>query len=52
MSHHSDDYGIDRGTCKARFQQSPVEVFARFLAIDQVSVINFFTKGLRTLTYI
>ena len=40
-NHHSDDYsngvGSDRGTCRARYQQSPVEVFARFLAVDQDS---------------
>lgn len=37
---HVDDFinGIssERATCRARYQQSPVEVYARFLADDQV----------------
>ncbi|XP_063707081.1 transmembrane protein 132E [Culicoides brevitarsis] len=37
LSHHSEDYNSDRGSCKARYQQSPVEVYARFLAVDQDS---------------
>ena len=40
-NHHTDDFvngvGPDRNTCRARYQQSPVEVFARFLAVDQVN---------------
>lgn len=40
-SHHNDDFsngvGSDRMACRARYQQSPVEVFARFLAVDQDS---------------
>lgn len=28
---------MERTTCRARYQQSPVEVYARFLAIDQVN---------------
>lgn len=40
-NHHSDDFvngvGGDRSTCRARYQQSPVEVYARFLAVDQDS---------------
>lgn len=40
-SHHTDDFsngiGSDRMTCRARYQQSPVEVYARFLAMDQDS---------------
>lgn len=39
-NHHTDDFangvGSDRPSCRARYQQSPVEVFARFLAVDQV----------------
>uniref|UniRef100_A0A182YEM9 Transmembrane protein 132E n=1 Tax=Anopheles stephensi TaxID=30069 RepID=A0A182YEM9_ANOST len=39
--HHSDDFinGIspERGVCRARYQQSPVEVYARFVAVDQDS---------------
>lgn len=39
-NHHTDDFsngiGADR-SCRARYQQSPVEVFARFLAVDQDS---------------
>lgn len=42
---HVDDFvnGVhpDRPTCRAKYQQSPVEVYARFLAIDQVSVMMF-----------
>lgn len=38
-AHHSDDYvnGGDRNVCKSRYQQSPVEVYARFVAQDQDS---------------
>lgn len=40
-SHPSDDFinGIspERGVCRARYQQSPVEVYARFVAVDQDS---------------
>lgn len=39
--HHGDDFinGVpsDRSICRARYQQSPVEVYARFLAVDQDS---------------
>ncbi|XP_052863901.1 transmembrane protein 132D [Anopheles cruzii] len=37
--HHVDDFanGPDRSTCRARYQQSQVEVYARFLAVDQDS---------------
>ncbi|XP_037049229.1 transmembrane protein 132E isoform X1 [Bradysia coprophila] len=38
---HVDDFvngvSMERTTCRARYQQSPVEVYARFLAIDQDS---------------
>lgn len=38
---HGSDYvnGVssDRSICRARYQQSPVEVYARFLAVDQDS---------------
>lgn len=30
---------MERTTCRARYQQSPVEVYARFLAIDQVKCL-------------
>nr|XP_040221411.2 transmembrane protein 132E [Anopheles coluzzii]XP_049461170.1 transmembrane protein 132E [Anopheles coluzzii]XP_049461171.1 transmembrane protein 132E [Anopheles coluzzii]XP_049461172.1 transmembrane protein 132E [Anopheles coluzzii]XP_049461173.1 transmembrane protein 132E [Anopheles coluzzii]XP_049461174.1 transmembrane protein 132E [Anopheles coluzzii] len=40
-AHHADDFinGIssERSVCRARYQQSPVEVFARFVAVDQDS---------------
>ncbi|GAB0099729.1 TMEM132 domain-containing protein [Sergentomyia squamirostris] len=40
-NHHGDDFvnGVtgDKATCRARYQQSPVEVYARFLAVDQDS---------------
>uniref|UniRef100_A0A182K5L3 Transmembrane protein 132C n=1 Tax=Anopheles christyi TaxID=43041 RepID=A0A182K5L3_9DIPT len=40
-SHHGDDLinGVssERGVCRARYQQSPVEVYARFVAVDQDS---------------
>ncbi|XP_067638201.1 transmembrane protein 132E isoform X4 [Eurosta solidaginis] len=36
-SHYKSDVGNDKIVCKARYQQSPVEVYARFLAIDQNS---------------
>ncbi|XP_049277564.1 transmembrane protein 132E isoform X1 [Anopheles funestus] len=39
--HHNDDFnnGVspERGVCRARYQQSPVEVYARFVAVDQDS---------------
>ncbi|XP_039435014.1 transmembrane protein 132E [Culex pipiens pallens] len=39
--HHGDDFvnGVspERSVCRARYQQSPVEVYARFLAVDQDS---------------
>lgn len=28
--------GSDKHTCRARYQQTPVEVYARFIAVDQV----------------
>ncbi|XP_054088610.1 transmembrane protein 132C isoform X2 [Zeugodacus cucurbitae] len=34
---YKNDAGVDKVICKARYQQSPIEVFARFLAIDQNS---------------
>ncbi|XP_053692033.1 transmembrane protein 132E [Sabethes cyaneus] len=40
-NHHADDFinGVpsERNICRARYQQSPVEVYARFLAMDQDS---------------
>lgn len=40
-NHHTDDFangvGGDRSSCRARYQQSSVDVFAKFVAIDQVS---------------
>lgn len=30
----------ERPTCRARYQQSPVEIFARFLAVDQVCLMQ------------
>lgn len=42
---HVEDFvnGVhpDRPTCRAKYQQSPVEVYARFLAIDQVCFVFF-----------
>lgn len=39
-NHHTDDFangvGTDRSSCRARYQQSSVDVFAKFVAIDQV----------------
>ncbi|EAT43715.1 AAEL004880-PA, partial [Aedes aegypti] len=39
--HHNEDFvnGVspERSVCRARYQQSPVEVYARFLAVDQDS---------------
>lgn len=29
-------FGSEKSTCRARFQQSPVEVYAKFIASDQV----------------
>lgn len=46
MSHHNEDYNGDRGNCKARYQQSPVEVYARFLAVDQVILFVLFSLPL------
>lgn len=28
--------GPDKHTCRTRYQQTPVEVYARFIAVDQV----------------
>lgn len=28
--------GPDKQTCRTRYQQTPVEVYARFIAVDQV----------------
>ncbi|XP_055390024.1 transmembrane protein 132E [Condylostylus longicornis] len=40
-NHHGDDFmnvlGPEKTVCRARYQQSPVEVYARFLAMDQNS---------------
>uniref|UniRef100_A0A6B2E6C3 Putative conserved secreted protein n=1 Tax=Phlebotomus kandelakii TaxID=1109342 RepID=A0A6B2E6C3_9DIPT len=40
-NHHGEDFvnGVnsEKATCRARYQQSPVEVYARFLAVDQDS---------------
>uniref|UniRef100_A0A182NN33 Transmembrane protein family 132 middle domain-containing protein n=1 Tax=Anopheles dirus TaxID=7168 RepID=A0A182NN33_9DIPT len=39
--HHGDDFinglSSERGMCRARYQQSPVEVYAKFVAVDQDS---------------
>jgi hypothetical protein len=44
-NHHSDDFangvGGDRSSCRARYQQSSVDVFAKFVAIDQVNQISY-----------
>lgn len=34
-----NNVGGDKNICRARYQQSPVEVYAKFLAIDQVSFL-------------
>lgn len=42
-NHHADDFvnGIsDRLVCRARYQQSSVEIFAKFFAVDQVCCIE------------
>lgn len=40
-NHHNEDFvngvGGERSTCRARYQQSSVDVFAKFVAADQVS---------------
>ncbi|XP_037919776.1 transmembrane protein 132E isoform X2 [Hermetia illucens] len=40
-THHTDDFmnnlGAEKTICRARYQQSPVEVYAKFLAKDQDS---------------
>lgn len=47
-NHHAEDFanGVsgDRSTCRARYQQSSVDVFAKFVAVDQVrlSFLYFF----------
>lgn len=32
--------GSDRHSCRTRYQQTPVEVYARFIAVDQVFIKN------------
>lgn len=32
-----NNLGADKTICRARYQQSPVEVYAKFLAKDQVN---------------
>ena len=39
-NNNDDVFGSEKSSCRARFQQSPVEVYAKFLAMDQV--INYF----------
>lgn len=43
-NHYTDDFangvGGDRSTCRARYQQSSVDVFAKFIAIDQVNTFQ------------
>lgn len=29
--------GPDRQTCRTRYQQTPIEIYARFIAVDQVN---------------
>lgn len=45
-NHHTDDFvngvGGDRSSCRARYQQSSVDVFAKFVAIDQVKLAKVF----------
>ncbi|KAL5274878.1 TMEM132E family protein [Megaselia abdita] len=36
-NNHEDVFTSEKSTCRARFQQSPIEVYARFLATDQNS---------------
>lgn len=31
--------GSDKHTCRTRYQQTPVEVYARFIAVDQVQIV-------------
>lgn len=35
--------GPDKMTCRTRYQQTPVEVYARFIAVDQVHFALSFT---------
>lgn len=50
--HIADDVnngvGSDRTSCRARFQQSPVDVYARFLAVDQDSGSTSYLVSRRT----
>lgn len=32
--------GSDRHSCRSRYQQTPVEVYARFIAVDQVILLH------------
>lgn len=32
--------GSDKHTCRTRYQQTPVEVYARFIAVDQVMMTH------------
>lgn len=43
---NADDAGPDRHTCRTRYQQTPIEVYARFIAIDQHSgrVSSYLTR--------
>lgn len=47
-NHYTDDFangvGGDRSTCRARYQQSSVDVFAKFIAIDQVRLSRVFLR--------
>ncbi|XP_023037165.1 transmembrane protein 132E isoform X1 [Drosophila willistoni] len=51
MGNYYNNLGTDKTICRARYQQSPVEVFAKFLAFDQNSgrTSNFISRrtGLR-----
>lgn len=44
-NHHNEDFvngvGAERSACRARYQQSSVDVFAKFVAADQVKLMKF-----------
>ena len=43
-NHHNEDFvngvGTERSSCRARYQQSSVDVYAKFIAVDQVNQLE------------
>lgn len=50
-NNNDESFGSEKSACRARYQQSPVEVYAKFLAKDQVSWILYYNKDINSVKF-